>query len=276
MHSDVHVIVRIAVRQLRWRASTKAASSPVRWRTGPSIYRLRARFGDSVVELEDPYRFPPILTDFDLYLLGEGTHQRLYDKLGAHPMTLDGVEGSASSLLAPNAQAVSLIGDFNFWHTRRHLMRVRGSGYWELFVPGARTGDRYKFVDRGAQRRDASVQVRSTGLCKRTAPEHGLHRVRHRYAAGNHALRRTLMPFRRRCRSMRSISVHGSARTATPGSPTASSRNAAAVRPRHGLHHIELLPISEHPFDGSWGYQPTGLLCTDKPVRFACGLCSFR
>ena len=97
---------------------------------GSRPYRLRARFGNDTVELEDPYRFPPILSDFDLYLLGEGTHQRLYDKLGAHPMTSEGVEGVGFVLLAPNAQAVSVVGDFNFWHTKRHLMRVRGNGYW--------------------------------------------------------------------------------------------------------------------------------------------------
>ena len=102
---------------------------------GSQRYQLRARFGDTVVDLDDPYRFPPVLTDFDLYLLGEGTHQRLYDKLGAHPMTLDGVDGVAFVVLAPNARRVSVVGDFNFWNARRHPMRVRGVGYWELFVP---------------------------------------------------------------------------------------------------------------------------------------------
>ncbi len=71
---------------------------------GSTRYQLRARFGDNVVDLDDPYRFPPVLTDFDLYLLGEGTHQRIYDKLGAHPMTLDGVDGVAFVVLAPNAK----------------------------------------------------------------------------------------------------------------------------------------------------------------------------
>jgi 1,4-alpha-glucan branching enzyme len=112
---------------------------------GSDRYHLRARFGDNVVDLEDPYRFPPILTDFDLYLLGEGTHQRLYDKLGAHPMTLEGVPGVGFVVLAPNAQRVSVVGDFNFWNPLRHAMRVRGNGYWELFVPRAASGDHYKF-----------------------------------------------------------------------------------------------------------------------------------
>src|SRR3954453_2800424 len=112
---------------------------------GAGRYQLRACFGKNVVELEDPYRFPPVLTDFDLHLLGEGTHQRIYDKLGAHPITLDGVEGVAFVVLAPNARRVSVVGDFNFWNPRRHPMRLRGVGYWELFVPRATSGDHYKF-----------------------------------------------------------------------------------------------------------------------------------
>ena len=112
---------------------------------GSTRYQLRAQFGDNLVELDDPYRFPPVLSDFDLYLLGEGTHQRIYDKLGAHPMTLEGVEGIAFVVLAPNARGVSVVGDFNYWNPRRHPMRVRGVGYWELFIPHARAGDHYKF-----------------------------------------------------------------------------------------------------------------------------------
>jgi 1,4-alpha-glucan branching enzyme len=112
---------------------------------GSNVYQLRARFGETVVDLDDPYRFPPVLTDYDLYLLGEGTHQRLYEKLGAHPTVLEGVPGVGFVVLAPNARQVSVVGDFNFWNPRRHPMRVRGLGYWELFIPHATSGDRYKF-----------------------------------------------------------------------------------------------------------------------------------
>jgi 1,4-alpha-glucan branching enzyme len=118
---------------------------------GSRRYQLRARFGENVVDLDDPYRFPPVLSDFDLYLLGEGTHQRIYDKLGAHPVTLDGVNGVAFVVFAPNARRVSVVGDFNFWNARRHPMRVRGVGYWELFVPHATPGDHYKFDIIGPQ-----------------------------------------------------------------------------------------------------------------------------
>src|SRR5207244_3658529 len=94
---------------------------------GSKRYQLRARFGENVVDLDDPYRFPPVLSDFDLYLLGEGTHRRIYDKLGAHPMTLDGVDGVAFVVLAPNAKAVSVLGDFNVWNALRHPIRARGA-----------------------------------------------------------------------------------------------------------------------------------------------------
>src|SRR5215475_7370747 len=97
------------------------------------------------LEIEDPYRFPPILSDFDLYLLGEGTHVSLYEKLGAHPMVLDGVAGVAFAVFAPAAKRVSVVGDFNLWDGRRHAMRVRGNGFWEIFVPEARAGDKYKY-----------------------------------------------------------------------------------------------------------------------------------
>jgi len=107
---------------------------------GPRHYRLRARYGERQVELEDPYRFPPILSDLDLYLLGEGTHMHLYEKLGAHPMVLDGVSGVAFAVFAPAAKRVSVVGDFNLWDGRRHAMRVRGNGFWEIFVPEARAG----------------------------------------------------------------------------------------------------------------------------------------
>src|SRR6476660_5599314 len=111
---------------------------------GSTRYQLRAKFGDNVVQLEDPYRFPPVLSDLDLYLLGEGTDQRLDDKLGAHPRTLDGVDGVAFVVFAPNARRVSVVGDFNYWDARRHAMRVRSGGFWEIFEPGVTPGHRSK------------------------------------------------------------------------------------------------------------------------------------
>ena len=97
-------------------------------------------------DYEDAYRFGPILSDLDEYLLGEGTHQRIWEALGAHPMTLDGVAGTHFAVWAPNARRVSVVGDFNAWDGRRHVMRRRGgTGVWEIFVPGARDGAAYKY-----------------------------------------------------------------------------------------------------------------------------------
>ena len=152
---------------------------------GSKRYQLRARFGDTVVDLEDPYRFPPVLTDFDLYLLGEGTHQRLYDKLGAHPMTLDGVDGVAFVVFAPNARRVSVVGDFNFWDARRHPMRVRGNGYWEMFVPRATRRRSLQVRDRRPAGPASAAEVRSGGVCRGDAAEHRLDRVRRDQAAAS-------------------------------------------------------------------------------------------
>ena len=115
-------------------------------------YRLRARYGERQVEIEDAYRFPPILSDLDLYLLGEGSHMHLYEKLGAHPMALDGVLGVAFAVFAPAAARVSVVGDFNFWDGRRHAMRVRGNGFWEIFVPGAQARGQVQVRDHRTRR----------------------------------------------------------------------------------------------------------------------------
>lgn len=225
-------------------------------------YRLRARFGDQEVDLEDPYRFPPVLSDFDLFLLGEGNQLRLYDKLGAHPMTLDGVEGVAFAVLAPNAQRVSVVGDFNFWDGRIHPMRVRGNGYWELFVPGVRPGAKYKF----------EIVARSGALLPlKSDPVAFAAEVRPATASIVVDAARLPQPARARDginaldRPMSIYEVHlGSwRRSLERDNGWLTYRELAEQLPRYaadmGFTHVELLPVSEHPFDGSWGYQPTGM-----------------
>ncbi|RYX86990.1 MAG: 1,4-alpha-glucan branching enzyme, partial [Bradyrhizobiaceae bacterium] len=226
---------------------------------GSTQYQLRARYGDDVVDLEDPYRFPPLLSDFDLYLLGEGTDQRIYDKLGAHPRVIDGVAGVAFVVLAPNAKRVSVVGDFNFWDARRHPMRVRGNGYWELFVPGASSGNHYKFDIIGphgpiAQKADpfafsaevrpstASIVLDETKIPHpRSAPD------------GINALGKPMSIYE----------VHLGSWRRKGSNEWLSYRDLAETLPQYvrdlGFTHVEFLPINEHPFDGSWGYQPTGM-----------------
>ena len=229
---------------------------------GLQHYRLRARFGDNEVEMEDPYRFPPVLSDFDLYLLGEGNHLKMYDKLGAHPMEIEGVSGVAFAVWAPNAQRVSVVGDFNFWDGRRHAMRVRGNGYWEIFVPGAKPDDKYKYeivahngallplkadpFGFSAEMRPAtgSVVVDATKLPRPSpAPDHV------------NALDRPMSIYEVHLGSWRRKGEHGQY--------WLNYRELAEQLPAYaadmGFTHVELLPVSEHPFDGSWGYQPTGL-----------------
>lgn len=226
---------------------------------GSTRYQLRAKFGDNVVDLEDPYRFPPLLTDFDLYLLGEGTDQRIYDKLGAHPRVIDGIAGVAFVVLAPNAKRVSVVGDFNFWDSRRHPMRVRGVGYWELFVPGATAGNHYKFdiigphgqvplkSDPFAFSAEVRPSTASIVLDERKIP--------HPRSApdGINALGKPMSIYE----------VHLGSWRRKGDNEWLSYRDLAETLPKYakdlGFTHVEFLPVNEHPFDGSWGYQPTGM-----------------
>ena len=228
---------------------------------GSTSYQLRARYGDNTVDLDDPYRFPPILTDFDLYLLGEGTHQRLYDKLGAHPMTLEGVKGVGFVVFAPNAKRVSVVGDFNFWDPRRHPMRVRGVGYWELFVPAATAGDHYKFAITGPQGQQLALKSDPMAFAAELRPSTASivvdedHIPQPRPAPANvNALNKPMSTYE----------VHlGSWRRKGDDNQWLTYRELAETLPRYardlGFTHVEFLPVNEHPFDGSWGYQPTGM-----------------
>jgi 1,4-alpha-glucan branching enzyme len=229
-----------------------------------------------VTEMDKPYAFPRILSDFDLYLLGEGNHLKLYDKLGAHPMEMGGVAGVAFVVWAPNAQRVSVVGDFNSWDGRRHVMRVYGNGYWEIFVPGARAGDKYKYeligrdghmlplksdpVAFGAEMRPstASVVVDAAAL-PQPAPA----------PAGINALNKPM--------SIYEVHLGSWQRKGDHGELWLNYREIAEQLPAYcadmGFTHVELLPVSEHPFDGSWGYQPTGLFAPTSrfgsPAEFA-------
>ena len=243
---------------------------------GPQRYRLRAQFDDNEVELEDPYRFPPLLTDYDLYLLGEGNHLRMYEKLGAHVVTLDGVDGVGFAVWAPNAGRVSVVGDFNFWDGRRHAMRVRGNGYWEIFVPGARADDKYKYeivtrdgqmlpqksdpLGYGAEMRPATASV-VVDIARLARPAPTRDNV--------NALDQPMSIYEVHLGSWRRKGEHGQY--------WLSYRELAEQLPAYaadmGFTHVELLPVSEHPFDGSWGYQPTGLFAPTSrfgsPEEFA-------
>jgi 1,4-alpha-glucan branching enzyme len=223
-------------------------------------YRLRAEFGDTSFEFDDPYRFPPVLSDFDLYLLGEGTHLQAYDKLGAHPMTLERVQGTAFVVFAPNARRVSVVGDFNLWDGRRHQMRVRGSGFWEIFVPGTGKDAHYKF----------EIVDSEGGLLPLKSDPYAFE-AELRPATASIVIEERKLPkpqssapgVNRRDGPISIYEVHlGSWRRRADGtwlSYRELAEQLAAYTADMGFTHIEFLPITEHPFDGSWGYQPIGL-----------------
>jgi 1,4-alpha-glucan branching enzyme len=224
-------------------------------------YRLKVDWHGQVVELEDPYRFPPVLSEFDLYLLGEGNLLRSYDRLGSHPVELDGVAGIAFLVFAPNARRVSVVGDFNFWDGRRHPMRVRGNGFWEIFVPGASLGQKYKY----------EIFTRDGNLLIKSDPYAFSAEVRPATASivtDLAPLKKTSEPPLGANRLDAPITIYevhlGSwRRKAEEGDRWLTYRELAEELPAYvaelGFTHVEFLPVTEHPFDGSWGYQPIGL-----------------
>ena len=133
----------------------------------PFAYQLRFTADEASWEAEDPYRFPPLLGDLDVYLMAEGSHRRIFERLGAHPTHLDGVDGVAFAVWAPNAKRVSVVGDFNHWDGRRHPMRKRiEAGVWELFIPGVARDDALQVRAAAGGRRPAFVEGRSARLLR--------------------------------------------------------------------------------------------------------------
>ena len=239
-------------------------------------YKLRARFGDELVDLEDPYRFPPILSDFDLHLLGEGNQLKLYEKLGAHPLTLEGITGVGFAVFVPNARRVSVVGDFNFWDGRRHAMRVRGNGFWEIFIPGAKPGDKYKYEIIDGDGHLLPLKSDPIAFANELRPQ----------TASTVADLSKLPPITAAPAKINAINapisiyeVHlGSwRRQPEKGGSWLTYLELADQLPAYardlGFTHVEFLPINEHPFDGSWGYQPTGLFAPTSrfgtPADFA-------
>ncbi len=215
-------------------------------------------------ELIDPYTFPPQLGELDLYLFGEGRHWHVYRILGAHVRQVDGIDGVLFAVWAPNAERVSVVGDFNQWDGRRHMMRSRGpSGVWELFIPGLMPGDLYKYELRN---RDSGA------ILLKTDPYGGWFELRpgtaarvpappaHDWQDGAWMQQRAQTGWMHQPLSIYEVHL-GSWRRAEDGSlldyRTLAHRLVEYIEPL-GFTHIELLPITEHPLDASWGYQTTG------------------
>lgn len=238
---------------------------------GTKPYLLRGAHGEARWEVEDPYRFGPVLGEIDEYLLGEGTHRHLWKALGAHVMNHEGVAGTHFAVWAPNAQRVSVIGDFNAWDGRRHVMRRRGvTGVWEIFVPALSDGTIYKYEILGAHG-ELLEKADPVGFGAQHPPQTAsMVRDISGYGWSDDGWMQSRADVQRVDRPISIYEVHlGSWRRKDGGRPI-SYREAAVelvdYAKEMGFTHIELLPISEYPFDGSWGYQPLGLYA--PTIRF--------
>ncbi len=226
----------------------------------PPDYRVHVTYDAGELRQDDPYRFLPTLGDLDIHLIREGRHERLWEVLGAtvrrFPSVLGDVEGTAFAVWAPNARIVRVVGDFNHWQGSSHAMRVIGSsGVWELFVPGVGSGTRYKFEVLG---RDGHWQQKADPMARATeAPPQTASIVtetRHAWKDGEWmSAREQRAPHRE---PMSVYEVHLGSWKPGLSYRQLASELVAYVRDA-GFTHVELMPVAEHPFGGSWGYQVT-------------------
>jgi 1,4-alpha-glucan branching enzyme len=229
----------------------------------PVKYRARNAGGEWWVA--DPYSFGPVLGPMDDYYIAEGSHLRLFDKLGAHPIRHEGADGVHFAVWAPNARRVSVVGDFNGWDGRRHVMRLRrDTGIWEIFLPGVGPGAAYKYEIIGpdgnrlplkADPFATAAELRPANASKVAPPlDHNWGDAAHRAFWSNVDSRRQPISI---------YEVHaGSWRRPADGEFPTWDQLADELIPYVadlGFTHIEFLPITEHPYDPSWGYQTTGL-----------------
>ena len=253
-----------------------------------SDYRLLITYhSGSTIEVDDPYRYGRVLTDFDLHLFNEGTHRRAYDKFGAHRITVGTTAGVHFAVWAPNAHRVSLIGDFNGWDGRVNVMRLLApSGVWEIFIPDLRDGENYKFEIRT---KDGEILKKSDpfGVMFEVPPQSAaiVHDVT-RYAWNDEAWmqgRREQGEWLGRPMAVYEAHLGSWARVPDEGNRfltyTELAHRLVPYVKDLGFTHIELLPVMEHPFSGSWGYQvlgffaPTSRYGTPEDFKFFVDTC---
>ncbi|MGV6871874.1 1,4-alpha-glucan branching protein GlgB [Pseudochelatococcus sp. B33] len=238
-------------------------------------YALRIRWpdagGEVIEERADPYSFGPSLGDLDIHLIAEGRHRELWRVLGARPMTIDGVAGVRFAVWAPNAQRVSVVGDFNGWDGRRHPMRLRhDAGVWELFIPGLANGERYKYEIRGVHGVVLPLKADPVALATEVPPATAsvvADRLDFDWNDSDWMASRGARQARGAPISIyevHTLSWVGRTAADTAGGEAALDWDDLARRlipylVDAGFTHVELLPVMEHPFGGSWGYQPLGL-----------------
>ncbi|MBK8906448.1 MAG: 1,4-alpha-glucan branching protein GlgB [Rhodospirillales bacterium] len=233
----------------------------------PFPYRLRISNGDVETELEDCYRFPPILGEMDVYLIAEGQHLRLDEKLGAHAMVIDGIHGVGFAVWAPNALRVSVVGGFNDWDGRRHPMRFRAEcGVWEIFIPGVREGELYKYEIATRKGELLSLKLDPFAFfCEQAPGTAGIvyDLGRYQWADGAWMKERGRRVAHDAPISIYEVHLGSWRRRRDRANAYLTYEELAETLVPYvkdlGFTHIELLPVTEHPFDGSWGYQPLGL-----------------
>ncbi|MGW8983511.1 1,4-alpha-glucan branching enzyme [Streptomyces parvus] len=220
-------------------------------------YRLEVAYDDNTIEVEDPYRFWPAIGELDLHLIGEGRHEELWRALGAEPVVHQGVAGTRFTLWAPNARGVRITGDFNYWDGTGYPMRSLGStGVWELFLPGVGEGALYKF---DICRPDGSHTVRADPMARRTEVPPATASIvtakHHEWQDADWMAHRGDRPVHEAPFSVYEVHL-------ASWRPGLTYRQLAEQLPAYvkdlGFTHVELMPVSEHPFGGSWGYQVTG------------------
>ncbi|WP_263974270.1 GlgB N-terminal domain-containing protein, partial [Streptomyces albicerus] len=220
-------------------------------------YRLLVEYEGTVQETEDAYRFLPTIGEFDLHLFGEGRHEQLWTALGAEPMVHQGAAGTRFTVWAPNARGVRVAGTFNFWDATAYPMRSLGSsGVWELFVPGIGEGELYKFE---ITRADGTKTMRADPMARRTEVPPATSSVVH---ASHHEWHDEEWMARRADRAAHEAPFSVYEVHLASWRPGLTYRQLADQLPGYvadlGFTHVELMPVAEHPFGGSWGYQVTG------------------
>jgi len=233
--------------------------------TLPLDYELEIEYANGqTFTLRDPYAFLPTLGELDLHLVGEGRHEELYERLGAHVRELGGVAGTAFAVWAPNARSVSVVGDFNNWDGRLHPMRSLGSsGIWELFVPGVQDGATYKFEVRT---QDGTLHLKAdpVAFAAEVPPANSsvVHRSTHEWTDDEWLASRAMVDQLRSPISIYEVHLGSWRRNTLDGNRSLNYLELADELGDYvrdlGFTHVELMPIMEHPFAGSWGYQVTG------------------
>ena len=269
---DVEIVLsgsvrRLAAKRLRSEGFFEALLPETEQRPpAPSGYRLRLHVDGGVFERHDPYAFPYLLTDFDLYLMGEGRHYDTYEKLGAHIHESDGVRGVNFAVWAPSAQRVSVVGDFNQWDGRVHPMRARGSsGVWELFLPELDEGAVYKYEIIGAHGEVLPLKADPYAFRSEQRPNSGSIVARldtYSWQDADWMAERARTNWLEKPMAIYEVHLGGWRRVPEENHRWLTYRELADQLIPYakglGYTHIELLPMMEHPFDGSWGYQTIG------------------